>query len=72
MNEASPSNMIRSYTYGCLSNSPCKYKQPANNDGDAYLADVSGCPVLPDEMQQIVFTIVEDDRTLLGFGVNEI
>ena len=37
-----------------------------------HLSDISGRPILPDEMEQIVFAIVQDDRALLRLGVNEI
>ena len=42
------------------------------DEGNAYLTNVSGRPILPDEMQQIIFTIIEDDRAFLWFGVDEI
>lgn len=71
MNEASPSNMIRSYMDACLSDLPNKSRCPGSNTDYTYLSDVSGRSVLPDEMQQIVFTIVQDDRTLLRLGVDE-
>ena len=40
--------------------------------GGTNLPDIPRCPVLPDEMQQIVFAIVQDDRTLLRLGIDEI
>ena len=51
---------------------PANPDGPVEKEGNAYLADFSGRPILPDEMQQIIFTIIEDDGAFLWFGVNEI
>ena len=48
------------------------YPQNLGDMDSTRLSDVPRCPVLPDEMQQIIFTIVQDDRTLLRLGINEI
>lgn len=64
--------MIRSYTDVLLSNLPGRTRQPADDVDETYLSDISGRPVLPDEMHQVVFTIVQDDRTFLRLRVNEI
>lgn len=64
--------MIRSYTGVLLSNLPTESKRPVGGISGTHLSDISGRPILPDEMEQIVFAIVQDDRALLRLGVNEI
>ena len=58
--------MIRSCMDARLSN------LPVGETNDTDLSDIPRCSIFPDEMQQVVFAVVQDDRTLLRLGVNEI